>query len=119
MHMQLADLSELMQPGKLGLQPAGAGSSPAPLDAAQPEPELSEGPAAATPAPEQVGTAQTVAVTSCSQPNSPPCSRESSVTRQSCAKRPLQLITGADTRLSRQQPPPQRDGRASGRQRRS
>lgn len=61
MHMQLADLSELMRLGKPGPQAAAGGSPPAPLDAAQPEPELSEGPAAATPAPEQVGSAMAVA----------------------------------------------------------
>jgi hypothetical protein len=91
--MQLADLSELMQLGKPGPQAAAAGSPPAPLDAAQPEPKLSEGPAAATPAPEQVSTAVAVADISCTQIEIVPPSSEafldhSSVVAQ-CAVQPV------------------------------
>jgi hypothetical protein len=112
MHMQLADLSDPMQLGKPGPRTAEAGSPPVPLDAAQPE--LSEGPAAAASPPEQVGTA--VAGAFQLKPNTLYALRQLQHYSSGVDGCAVQIVPGADARLSRQPPPPQRDGRTAGRQ---
>jgi hypothetical protein len=67
--MQVAELTDLMQLGKQSPQAAAAGLQPL-AHTAQPESEVSEGPAAAVLAPEQVGLPITVADAQTQQPTS-------------------------------------------------